>query len=173
MVAAGVASKRPHGAFHRLFAAARWSLDRLGSALFELSAPFRPKDGPVAVTLDDTLAHKRGKKTFGAGLHHDNTRSSRPITVFSDGHSWVVLAVVVCLPCVPGRVFSLPFLFRLYLNQRSARRLLRPYRTRPQLALELLAAVDARFSDRRFRVRADSACGGHRCREDCRCASTC
>jgi DDE superfamily endonuclease len=161
LIAAGVAGKRHHGAFHGLFAAARWSLDRLGFSLFELSAAFRPKDGPAALTLDDTLAHKRGKKSFGAGMHHDNARSSRQAPVLSYGHSWVVLAVVVRLPCVPERVFSLPFLFRLYLNKRSARRLRRPYRTKAQLALDALAAVAARFPEQRFHVRADSAYGGH------------
>jgi hypothetical protein len=161
LVAAGVAGERPHGAFHRPFATARWSLDRLGFALFELSAPFRPKDGPAALTLDDTLAHKRGKKTFGAGVHHDTSRSTRRVAVVSYGHSRVVFAVVVRLPCVPGRVFSLPFLFRLCLNKRAARRRRLRYRKRAELGAELLRVAAARFPGERFHVRADTTYGGH------------
>jgi len=98
-----------------LFAAARWSLDALGLALFHLMVPLLAP-GSVPLTLDDTLARKRGLKVFGAGMHHDPLYSSRHYAVMSWGHSWVVLAVRVQLPCVAGRFFSLPILFRLYLN---------------------------------------------------------
>ena len=44
-----------HSAYYRLFAAARWSLDALGLALFHLIVPLLAP-GPVPLTLDDTLA---------------------------------------------------------------------------------------------------------------------
>ncbi len=85
-------------AYCRLFATARWGLDALGLALFGLLEPLL-ESGPVALTLDDTLARKRGLKVFGAGMHHDALASSRSYAVTSWGHSWVVLAVRVQLPC--------------------------------------------------------------------------
>ena len=60
------------------------------------------------------------------------------------GHSWVVLGVIVRFRHWPERAFCLPILFRLYLNKKSAQRDRRKYRTRPELAVEML----------RIRVRA-------------------
>lgn len=148
-----------HSAYYRVFAAARWSLDALGLALFSLAKPLL-EPGAVPLTLDDTLARKRGVKVFGAGMHHDPLASSRQRAVLSWGHSWVVLAVRVQLPCVPGRFFSLPLLFRLYLNRKSAARWRLTYRTRPQLAVEMLKCLSRALPERHFHVYADSAYGG-------------
>src|SRR5688572_12962163 len=55
LTAAGLAGKRHHAAFHRLFAQARWSLDALGLALFRVLEPLLDKD-TIFLALDDTLA---------------------------------------------------------------------------------------------------------------------
>lgn len=47
---------------------AHWSHDDLGSAVFGLLA--RWLDDTVMLALDDTLVRKRGRKVFGAGMHH-------------------------------------------------------------------------------------------------------
>jgi hypothetical protein len=121
LVAAGVAGQQHHAAFHRVFSAARWSLDQLGLIVFMLLRTLLPA-GTVQLSLDDTEAHKRGLKVYGVGMHHDAQLSTRKTTVLTWGHSWVNLCVIVRLPCCPGRVFSLPFLFRLYLNHAAATR---------------------------------------------------
>jgi hypothetical protein len=108
IIAAGVAGQRHHAVFHRVFSAARWSLDHLGLLVFVLLKVLLGE--LVQLTLDDTGAHKRGRKVYGA-------------------------AVIVRLPCCPGRVFSLPILFRLYVNHDAAARAKCAYRTRPELAL--------------------------------------
>lgn len=77
----------------------------MGLSLFGLLQPLLER-GPVPLTLDDTLARKRGLKVFGAGVHHDPLDSSRKYAVTRWGHRWVVLAVRVQLPCIPGRFFS-------------------------------------------------------------------
>jgi hypothetical protein len=159
IVAAGVAGKRHHAAFHRLFASARWSLDEMGLIVFQLIAALLPA-GTVKLTFDDTLAHKRGKKVFGVGMHHDPILSTRKLKVTSWGHSWVVLAVVVALPFCPGRVFSLPILFRLYLNHDAAARARRAYKKRSELAVELLERLCKAHRERNFHAFADSAYGG-------------
>jgi hypothetical protein len=159
LVAVGAEGPKHHSAYYRLFAAARWSLDALGLALFHLIVPLLAP-GPVPLSLDDTLARKRGLKVFGAGMHHDPLASSRKYAVMSWGLSWVVLAVRVRLPCVPGRFFSLPILFRLYLNQKAAARWRVAYRTRPELAVELLERLCRSVPERRFHAYADSAYGG-------------
>lgn len=121
LTATGVAGKRHHSAFHRLFAQARWSLDALGLAVFRVLEPLLPTD-TIFLAIDDTLARKRGLKTFGVGMHHDPLLSSRGKAITNWGHSWVVLGVLVQFPLWKDRVFCLPILFRLYLNKQAAQR---------------------------------------------------
>jgi hypothetical protein len=159
LVAAGVAGNRHHAAFHRLFSKARWSLDQLGLIVFRLILPW-VDPGTITLALDDTLACKRGVKMFGAGMHPDAQLSTRKVKVVRWGHSWVILAVVVRLPFCPNRVFSLPILFRLYLNHKAAKRWRRAHRTRPELAVELLHLVCEVHPERGFHLVVDSAYGG-------------
>lgn len=135
--AAGV--DRHHAAFHRVFASARWCVDRAGLALFDL---FTRTMRTVFLAVDDTLLPRFGKRVFGVGMHRDAVLSSRGHAVVRWGHCWVVLCVVVESCWVPGRRFSLPVLARLYLNRDSARRWRRAYRSRNELMLEMLGLLD-------------------------------
>ncbi len=157
--AADAVGTKHHSAFHRIFSAARWSLDDLGLAVFDLITPWIP-DGPVSLALDDTLARKRGLKVFGVGMHHDPLLSTRKTAVMSWGHSWVVLGVIVSFPFRPDHYVSLPILFRLYVNKKTAAKKRLRYRTRPELAVEMLAKLCKAHENRRFHVVADSAYGG-------------
>lgn len=159
LTAAGVTGKRHHAAFHRFFAQARWSLDALGLAVFRMLEPLLDQD-TIFLALDDTLARKRGLKMFGVGMHHDPLLSSRNKAITNWGHSWVVLGVVVRLPLWPERALCLPILFRMYLNHDAAERARRAYRTRPELAIEMLQVLCKHRKNRRFHLLADSAYGG-------------
>jgi len=156
--AAGSSADKHYSSYHRLFSAASWSLDAVGLAVFHLVRPFLGQVTMLAI--DDTLARKRGLKMFGCGMHHDPLISSRATAVMNWGHSWVVLGVVVELPFRPGHYFSLPILFRLYLNKREAKKRRRVYRTRPELAVEMLGVLCKHQENQRFHVVADSAYGG-------------
>ncbi len=112
------------------------------------------------LALDDTLARKRGLKMFGCGMHHDPLLSSRGKAIPHWGHSWVVLGVIVELPVRKGHYFCLPILFRLYLNKAKAKKHRRVYRTRPELAIEMLSVLGKHRRNQRFHVVADSAYGG-------------
>lgn len=158
MLAAGVVGRKHHSAFHRVFSAASWSLDRVGLAVFDLVAVWL--DGVVFLAVDDTLARKRGLTMFGVGMHLDPLLSSRRTKLVNWGHNWVVLGVLVRFSLWPERWFCLPILFRLYLNKPAAARHRRVYRTRPELALELLRLLCTHGSSRRFHLVADSAYGG-------------
>lgn len=159
LLAAGAVGKKHHSAFHRLFAQAQWSLDHVGLLVFDMLAPWL-EGGEILLALDDTLARKRGLKVFGAGMHHDPLLSSRGKAVMNWGHSWVVLGVIVRFRHWPERAFCLPILFRLYLNKKSAEQDRRQYRTRPELAVEMLRIVCQHRANRRFHVLADSGYGG-------------
>lgn len=156
--AAAAVGRKHHSTFHRLFASARWSRDQLGLTVFDLLTPWLGET--VLLALDDTLARKRGLKMFGVGMHHDPLLSSRGKAITNWGHSWVVLGVIVRFPLWPERAFCLPILFRLYRNNKSAAKHRRVYRTRPELAVELLTLLCQARKTQRFHVVADSAYGG-------------
>jgi SRSO17 transposase len=158
IVAAQAIGVKHHSAFHRLFASARWSRDALGLAVFGLIAPWAGET--VMLALDDTLARKRGRKVFGVGMHHDPLLSSRKTAIVNFGHSWVVLGVLVRLPFWAQRWFCLPILFRLYLNKKAAAQHRRRYRSRPELAVDMLHVLCAAHRQRPFHAMADSAYGG-------------
>lgn len=160
IVAAGAVDSHHISTFHRVFTQAHWSLDALGFAVFELITTRPRVADPVPLSLDDTLVHKRGRHVWGAGMHHDACLSSKATNVLTWGHNWVVLCVIVRLPFCRDRVFSLPILFRLYLNHKAAARWRIVYRTRPELAVQLLHRLCARFPDRRVHVVADATYAG-------------
>jgi hypothetical protein len=169
-------------AYHRLFAAARWDVEAVGLALagLILAVLASSAGGVVFLVIDDTLCRKRGRKLFGAGMHYDAQLTGRRWSnanrsVKSRGHCWVVLGVVVGFPFCPGHYYCLPVLSRLYLNGDAALRHRRAYRTKPQLALELLGKLCAAFPGRRFHLLADSAYGGRNLLGElpANCAFTC
>jgi len=158
ILAAGAAAGKHFSSYHRVFSVARWSLEAVGLAVFDLIQPFLGE--VVMLGIDDTLARKRGLKMFGCGMHHDPLLSSRSKAVMNWGHSWVVLGVIVELPFRPAHCFCLPILFRLYLNKAKAQKHRRVYRTRPELAVDLLATLCKHRENLRFHAIADSAYGG-------------
>lgn len=160
IAAAGMAGVKHHSSFHRVFAAARWSLDAFGLTVFRLIEPHLDEDAAVLLSIDDTLARKFGLKIFGAGMHHDPIQSSRGHKVTVWGLNFVVLSVIVRFPLWSERPFSLPVLVRLYLNKKQAQRWRRKYRPRPELAVQLLNILCKHRQNRRFHVVADSAYGG-------------
>lgn len=172
--------------YHRFFSHYRWSLDDLCQVLARLLVRRFCAEGPILLAADDTLCRKRGLSLFGAGMHHDPLMSSKALKVFSWGHDWVVLALLIRMPWwAPTKVFALSIAFRLYRNRQGLakgkkaskasknkankacagkKRKWRPptsdHRTRPELLVELLQLVAGWFPDRRIVVCADSAYGG-------------
>jgi DDE superfamily endonuclease len=175
--------------YHRFFSHYAWSLDGLCQVLAHVLIDHFAPHGPIQLAADDTLCRKRGLGLFGAGMHHDPLFSSKALKVFSWGHDWVVLAVLVRLPrWAPTKVFALPLLFRLYLNHQGLakgkkanqtkkkrqrrgsgaaapkKKKWRPvnpnHRTRPQLLVEMLQRLASWFPERQFVLCADSAYGG-------------
>jgi hypothetical protein len=159
IVAAGRRAHKHHSAYHRVFASAQWSLDELGLAVAALIVPWLGP-GTIFVAVDDTLARKRGLKIYGAGMHHDPLLSTRKTALMNWGHSWVIMGLIVQFPFHPHRYFCLPILFRLYRSQQTVCRQGGTYRTRPQLAVELLGVLCNRFGQRQFHMVADNAYGG-------------
>jgi hypothetical protein len=158
IVAAGAVGEKHFSSFHRFFSQASWSRDDLGLAVFTLLKPWFGE--VVLLGVDDTLARKRGLKMFGTGMHIDPLLSSRGYKVTNWGHCWVVLSVLIEFPFWPGRCFSLPILFRLYLNKKKAKKLRKAYRSKPQLTIEMTKLLCKRHENLHFHLVGDSAYGG-------------
>jgi len=158
ILAAGAVGAKHHSAYHRLFAAARWSLDQMGLAVFALMLPWL--DNPILLGIDDTLARKRGLKVFGVGMHHDPLLSTRKTAITNWGHCWVILGVICKLPFCGDRWFCLPILFRLYVPKKTAQKKGLAYYTKPQLAVQMLRLLCDRRENRRFHAVGDSTYGG-------------
>ena len=149
-------TERHHAAFHRLFAAASWSIDRAGLAMFELVTSGMTN---VFLTVDDTLLPRFGLKIFGTGMHRDPVLSSRSHVVARWGHCWVVLCVVIESRHMPGKRFSLPVLSRLYLNKSAAPKWQRTYHKKNDLMLQMVALLERHVgqSEKALHVLSDSA----------------
>ena len=70
------------------------------------------------------------------------------------------MRVVIHFPLWPERPFCLPILFRLYLNKKRAAEERRAYRSKPELAVEMLRILCKHRANRRFHALVDSAYGG-------------
>ena len=137
-------TERHHAAFHRLFAAASWSIDQAGLAVFDLVTGRMTN---VFLTVDDTLLPRFGLKIFGTGMHRDPVLSSRSHVVTRWGHCWVVLCVVIESRHVPGKRFSLPVLSRLYLNTSAAKKWQRAYHKKNELMLQMIDLLDRHVAE--------------------------
>ncbi len=167
-------SRKTFSCYHRFFSQARWSVDEIGHIVLQLVLKFIPPDAPIVIAVDDTLNRKTGKRIWAAGMHHDPLRSTARRAAFSFGHNWVVLSVQLRLPFAPDKTWSLPILMRLYRRKQKKRRPGRPrgerkaigqatpaeYRTRPQLAVEMIALMASWLPDRTIHVVGDSEYAG-------------
>ena len=161
-------------AFHRFFSQARWNLDDLGHCVFQLLLPHCQQ--VLTAAVDDTLARKSGRHIWGAAMHHDPLRSTQKRPFFSFGHSWVVLSLHVSFPFAPQKTWALPVLVRLYRkrtnpqlapgrhgkpeSKQTGQATEKQYRTRPQLALEMIQMVAGWLGSRKLRVLGDSEYAG-------------
>ena len=160
--------------FHRFFSRARWDLDQLGQSVFKLLLPFC--DAELLGAVDDTLARKSGRHIWGAGMHHDPLRSTQKRPFFAFGHNFVVLSLQVALPFAPNKFWAFPILVRMYRKRQTAQRApgkggklerkqtgqatASQYRTRPELALEMIQSVASWIPQRTLRVLGDSEYAG-------------
>lgn len=150
-----------HSAYHRIFASARWSIDRVGLAVFDLIAKLTKMDF-YNIVGDDTIIHKTGLKVYGAGMHRDACQSSRSFTSFRWGHCWVVLCVLVPSRKDPNRQYAIPVLLRLYLNQKTNEKLKRKHRKKTDLMLEMIRTLARHANDKQLHFLGDSAYTGGR-----------
>jgi hypothetical protein len=155
LVVTGISGVLHHEAFHRFFSRGTWDPDQFGHLLFDRLLLFLPQSRPVPVVIDDTLAPKKGANVFAIGSHLDAVRSTKKRKVFSFGHCWVVLAILV-KPPFSRRSWALPVLLRLYRVTKDCENTGDVHKKKTQLAREMLDVI-ARWTKRRIDVSGDVA----------------
>jgi hypothetical protein len=153
--AAGLAGEWHHSRAHDFFARRRWEPDRLGLRLLDfLVSVFVKPDGPIRLAVDDTLFGRSGRRVWGAHYLHDGAQPEGSGRRTRWGNCWVVVVLIVELPCLGGRPVGLPILFRLFRPRDQAHP---DRRSQPELARLLIDMVLARFSTRVIELVMDGA----------------
>src|SRR5271167_5036608 len=113
--AAGLARAWHHSRAHDFFAYRRCEPDELGLLLLDfLVTVFVAAGSPIRLAVDDTLFGRSGRRVWGAHYLHDGAQPEGSGRRTRWGNCWVVVVLVVPLPCTGGKPVGLPILFRLF-----------------------------------------------------------
>lgn len=158
LAAVGALATKHFSTYHRTMAVARWSADSVGLLLARLILATCPQ--PVCgVLVDDTTTSHCGPRIWGTGYHRDAVRSKPARKVWCRGHCWVVVALLIPVPCC-RRKFALPVLLRCYLNDKSATKEQVEHQIKPALAVALITLLATHFPQQRFHLCGDTNYGG-------------
>ncbi|NJN05826.1 MAG: transposase [Rhodobacteraceae bacterium] len=146
--------------YHRVLSRAKWSLWPLAKIVATRVIALLPKDQPVGVAGDDTPQQRKGKKVYGKARHRDPIRSTHAHTVWLYGHKWVVLAILVKLPCC-SRYWALPVLAALYRDKKTNEAEKRRHKTPTDLMRQMLAVLMHWFPQRKFTFCGDGGFASH------------
>jgi DDE superfamily endonuclease len=151
----GQSRHRHHAAAFRLFSQAVWNWDEVMRLLLvALLQTFVP-GMRVWVVVDDTLCHKRGAKVAFGGIFLDAVLSTRKHKTFRFGNNWVLLGLVVSMPCRRDRPFCVPLLWRVY--EKRGTKTKAEHRTKVDLATDMIRTLAGWLPGREILVLADSA----------------
>jgi len=152
---AGLAGVWHHSRAHDFFATRNWDPDQLGLLLLDfLVSVFVKAGAPIRLAVDDTLFGRSGPKVWGAHYLHDGAQPEGSGQRTRWGNCWVVVVLVVKLPCLGGRQVGLPVLFRLFRPKDDAH----PDRpSQPELGRLLADMVIRRFPGRSVELVMDGA----------------
>jgi hypothetical protein len=152
--ACGLAGVWHHSRAHDFFARRRWDPDELGLVLLDFLVCVFAKDGAIRFAIDDTLFGRSGKRVWGAHYLHDGAQPEGSGRRTRWGNCWVVVVLVVSLPCLGGRQVALPVLFRLFRPKDEDH----PHRpSQPELARTLIDMILRRFPGRVLELVMDGA----------------
>ena len=154
--AANLEGVKHHTTYHRFFRAAKWVPDQLGKVLLQVILGRTPVDVALRALVDDSLTRSVGNEIDGASVHQDPVRSTKKHKAFHWGHVWVTLAIEVTVPLTRRR-FALPIMARLYRSEKVCKAQGREFRTKPELAREMVEELSAMVPDRSIRVIGDNA----------------
>lgn len=153
--------------YQRVLSPRRWSAWELARLLLAFLLNYVVPPGPVLLAGDDTVAERPGPQVFGKGRHRDGVRSTHSSTASRWGQKWVVVSVLVTLPCAV-RPWALPVVVALYRDPTWDQAHGTRHTTPAHLARLLLARVVRWFPERQFIVVGDSRYGTSETARFCR-----
>jgi hypothetical protein len=132
--------------------AQRW---HLWGAVIRQAARFVPAGEVITVAFDDTTKKKAGRYIEGLGRYRNGAGSARQEYRTLRGLNFVLGIMRIPLTRWPGHRLSVPIGLELYLKPDQAKALNMPYRSRSQLARDMLDCVAQQVPGRPIRSLAD------------------
>jgi len=161
ILAAGIRAAH-HARFHRFFSQARWEMDVLWEKLVRtLSEKLSAESERIEIVIDETAQKKTGAKIYGAGMVYDNRPKSAKGRDLEWGLTWLVASLLVRVPLWKDRVFAVPVLARLYRRKALCRKGRLPFKTKGQLALEMIEKLASWLPGRRIVLLVDGNYADH------------
>jgi len=161
LLASAAEATKSASTYARFFRCAHWEFDFLSWVLIvRILVPWFAKEGQLLFACDDTTCDKHGKRVAFASLFRDALRSRLHSTVFVWAHCWVVMTMAIRLPLWP-RPIHFPVMLRLYRKECDCDAK-HPFRTKQQLALEMITIIAKWLADRQIELVTD---GGYPCEE--------
>ena len=139
---AGAATFKHFTRFYVFFGAPCYErLDLLFERVILYAARHVPSDEALRVRFDDTTSKKTGRKIEGCSTYRNGAGTARQEYRTLWGLNFVVGELRIRLASWPEAFVSVPIGLALYLKKNEAKRLDQPYRTRSELAREMLNRV--------------------------------
>jgi hypothetical protein len=161
LVAVCTEATKSASTYARFFRCSPWDFDFVSWVLIvKVLVPWFARVGKLLFACDDTTCDKHGKRVAFASMFRDALRSGSHSTVFVWAHCWVVMTMAIRLPLWRRRI-HFPVMFRLYRKECDCDAE-HPFRTRQQLALEMISKIANWLADRQIELVAD---GGYPCEE--------
>lgn len=147
----GLHESRHFASVYRFVGRGRWLADMVSRMVYEaLLKTLVVGTAEILLVVDDTLNKHRGKKICGAGWQHDGS-VPRERKRKAYGLCFVIIGLAVRLNGVSNRFFCLPYAARLWWPPRSkVKPATMAYKTKPQLALELIELTRSWTEDDRL-----------------------
>ena len=130
----------------------RW---HLWGAVIRQAARLVPEGEVIAVAFDDTTKKKAGRHIEGLGRYRNGAGSARQEYRTLRGLNFVLGIMRIPLTRWPGHSLSVPIGLELYLKPDQATALNMPYRSRSQLARDILDFMAEQMPGRPIRSLAD------------------
>jgi hypothetical protein len=130
----------------------RWPL---WGAVIRLAVQFVPEGEVIRVIFDDTTKKKAGRHIEGLDRYRNGAGSARQEYRTLRGLNFVLGVMRIPLKRWPGHSLSVPVGLELYLKPTQAAALNVPYRSRSQLARDILDFVAQQVPERPLRSLAD------------------
>jgi hypothetical protein len=130
----------------------RW---QLWGAVIRFAAQFVPEDEVIRVAFDDTTKKKAGTHIEGLDSYRNGAGSARQEYRTLRGLNVVLAIMHIPLTRWPGHRLSVPVGLELYLKPAQAQKLHVPYRSRSQLARDMLDFIAEQLPGRHIRSLAD------------------